>query len=65
MILVVEPRPIDTLIKKLLDTISKKYHRNNFGTMKTWSSPKKLEEDYNEAQIFKYLTLVILLFLQN
>jgi len=58
MILVVEPRPIDTLIKKLLEIIAMTYQRNNFGTMKTWSSPKKLEEDYNEAYIFNYLTLV-------
>lgn len=60
MILVVEPRPMDTLIKNLLDTISKKYQRNNFGTMKTWSSPKKLDEDNNESYVFNYLTLVIL-----
>lgn len=55
---VVEPRPIDTLIKKLLEIIAMTYQRNNFGTMKTWSSPKKLGEDYNEAYIFNYLTKI-------
>lgn len=58
MILAVELRSIDTLIKKLLDAIAITYQRNNFGTMKTWSSPKKLGEDYNETYIFNYLTLV-------
>lgn len=61
-ILVVELRPIDILLKKLLDTIANTYQRNNFGTMKTWSSPKKLGEDNNEANVFNYLTLVTLLF---
>lgn len=46
------------LIKKILDNIAKTYQRNNFGTMKTWSSPKKLEENNNEAYIYNYLTLV-------
>lgn len=46
------------LIKKILDNIAKTYQRNNFGTMKTWSSPKKLEEYNNEAYIYNYLTLV-------
>lgn len=46
------------MLKQLLVTISKTYHRNNFGTMKTWNSPKKLTEDYNEAYMFNYLTLV-------
>lgn len=46
------------LIKQILDNIAKTYQRNNFGTMKTWSSPKKLEEFYNEAYIYNYLTLV-------
>lgn len=52
---------MDTLLKKLLDTIANTYQRNNFGTMKTWSSPKKLGEDNNEANIFNYLTLVTFL----
>lgn len=46
------------LIKKILDNISKTYQRNNFGTMRTWSSPKKLEDYNNEAYIYNYLTLV-------
>lgn len=58
IILVVELRPIDTLIKQLLDTIKKTYQCNNFGTMKSWSSPTKLIEDNKEAHIFNYLTLV-------
>jgi len=62
IILVVEPRPMDTLIIKLLDIIAMTYQRNNFGTMKTWSSPKKLGEDYNEAFIFNYLTLVTIFY---
>lgn len=31
--------------------------------MKTWSSPKKLAEDHNEAYNFNYLTLVIFYYL--
>lgn len=62
IILVVEPRPMDTLIIKLLDIIAMTYQRNNFGTMKTWNSPKKLGEDYNEAFIFNYLTLVTIFY---
>lgn len=58
LILVVEPRPIDTLIKNLLETISNAYQLNNFGTMKNWSSPKKLREDNKEAYIFNYLMFV-------
>lgn len=46
------------LIKQILDNIANTYQRNNFGTMKTWSSPKKLEEYNNEAYIYNYLTLV-------
>lgn len=40
----------------MLVDIAKMYQRNNFGTMKTWSSPKKLEENYNEARIYNHLT---------
>lgn len=53
------------MIKQLLVTISKTYQRNNFGTMKTWNSPKKLTEDYNEAPIFNYLTLVSFISILN
>jgi len=60
---VVELRSIDTLIKEILETIARTYQRNNFGTMKNWSSPKNLKEDNNEAYIYNYLTLVILLLL--
>lgn len=52
----VEPRPIDILIKQMLDTIAETYKHNNFGTMKNWSSPKKLTEENNESNMFSYLT---------
>lgn len=64
-ILVVEPRPMDTLLKKLLDNVANTYRHNNFGTMKTWSSPKKLGEDNNEAYVFNYLTFVTFLLLKK
>ncbi|XP_025408093.1 putative 1-phosphatidylinositol 3-phosphate 5-kinase isoform X2 [Sipha flava] len=55
---VVEPRPIDILIKQILELIFNTYQSNNFGTMKTWSSPKKLGDENNEAYTFNNLTKI-------
>ncbi|VVC36576.1 Hypothetical protein CINCED_3A016117 [Cinara cedri] len=53
---VVELRPIDILIKQLLDTINNTYQLNNFDTIKNWSIPEKLSNCNNEAHIFNHLT---------